>query len=127
MARAVEEWIGKTDDTPVPDRVRLRVFDKHNGRCYICTRKILAGEYWEADHIHALVNGGPNRESNLAPACCNCCRPKTATDVAEKSAVATKRKKHILPHESKGRLRSRNSFRSTPSNARDVNADLEEA
>ncbi len=34
-------------------------------------------------------------ESNLAPACRNCCYGKTAEDVAEKSMVARKRQKHL--------------------------------
>lgn len=97
MSRSVEEWIGKTDDQVPPPRVRLRVFDAANGRCHVCSRKILAGEYWQCDHTHALVNGGRNAEGNLAPACRNCCYSKTAEDVAEKSAIADKRKKFILP------------------------------
>jgi hypothetical protein len=46
-----------------------------------------------------LVNGGRNAESNLAPACRNCCYTKTAEDVAEKSEIADKRKKFILPRD----------------------------
>lgn len=99
MSRSTEEWIGKTDDAVPPPRVRIRVFDAHGGCCYLCGRKISAGEYWQNDHITALCNGGANRENNLAPACRNCCYAKTAEDVAEKSAVADKRKKHILPKE----------------------------
>lgn len=99
MTREVPEWIGKDDNTVPPPRVRLRVFDAAGGKCHCCGRKIMAGEYWQADHVIALCNGGANRESNLAPACRNCCYSKTAIDVAEKSAVADKRKKHILPKE----------------------------
>lgn len=95
MARSVDEWIGKDDDTVPPPRVRLRVFEAHDGRCYICTRKISAGEYWQADHVQALSNGGPNRESNLKPACRNCCYGKTAVDIAEKSKIYQKRSKHL--------------------------------
>lgn len=95
MSRSVEEWIGKTDDTVPPPRVRLRVFDSHNGRCYICTVKITAGSYWQCDHITALCNGGRNAESNLAPACRNCCYSKTAEDVSEKSKLNKKRSKHL--------------------------------
>ena len=40
MSRAVPEWIGKTPDTKVPPRVRLRVFEKHDGTCHISGRKI---------------------------------------------------------------------------------------
>lgn len=101
MPRTVEEWIGKTDDTSIPPRVRIRVFDRADGRCYICGRKICAGEYWEADHITALVNGGSNSESNLGAACSNCCYSKTARDIAEKSKVADTRKSFLLPKQGK--------------------------
>ncbi len=97
--RSCEEWIGASDDAVPPPRVRIRVFDIHGGKCHVCGRLIHAGEYWQQDHVIALCNGGENRESNLAPACRNCCYVKTAEDVAEKSDVADKRKKHILPKE----------------------------
>ena len=97
MSRSTEEWVGKDDDAVPPPRVRIRVFDNAKGCCYICGRKIAAGEYWQADHVIALCNGGANAESNLKPACRNCCYRKTAEDVAEKSALADKRKAHILP------------------------------
>jgi len=93
--RSTEEWIGRNDDDGPPPRVRLRVFERNAGRCYICTRQIRAGEYWEADHVIALCNGGENRERNLRPICRNCCKSKTAIDVAEKSKVAHIRSKHL--------------------------------
>lgn len=64
--RTLPEWIGATPDTPIPPRVRLRVFEAHGGVCYLSKRKIRAGEKWQADHVVALINGGENRESNLA-------------------------------------------------------------
>jgi 5-methylcytosine-specific restriction enzyme A len=97
MSRSIEEWAGKDDDAVPPPRVRLRIFDASQGRCHVCGRKIGAGEYWQCDHVIALINGGKNAESNLKPACRNCCYEKTAEDQAEKSDVADKRKKHILP------------------------------
>lgn len=100
MSRSVEIWIGATDDTIPPPRVRLRIFDAHEGRCHLCSAKINPGTYWQADHVIALCNGGRNSEDNLAPACRNCCYGKTAEDVAEKSKVAKIRKKHILPKQS---------------------------
>lgn len=95
MSRSVEEWVGKDDDAVPPPRVRIRVFDNTNGTCYLCKRKIFPGEYWQADHIIALCNGGGNCESNLSPACRNCCYTKTSEDVAQKSKLATLRKKHL--------------------------------
>lgn len=95
MSRSVPEWIGKTHDSPIPPRVRLRVFDRCMGICHLSGRKIGAGDSWDCDHIVALINGGEHRESNLAPAIRDKHREKTAEDVREKSIIARKRKKYI--------------------------------
>jgi 5-methylcytosine-specific restriction protein A len=92
--RAVEEWIGSSPDAKVPPRVRLRIFERHGGRCHISGRKIAPGEPWELEHVIALCNGGENRESNLAPALKDKHRIKTAADVAERAMIDRKRKAH---------------------------------
>ena len=66
--RKVKEWAGKTDDAMPPPLVRLRIFESTDGHCHICTRKILVGEKWEADHVEEIADGGENRESNMKPA-----------------------------------------------------------
>lgn len=93
--RSVPEWIGKTPDTKVPDRVRLRVFEKYQGKCYLSGRKIGPADKWDLEDIVALINGGENRESNKAPALKDKHKEKTARDVAEKSRIARKRSKHL--------------------------------
>jgi 5-methylcytosine-specific restriction endonuclease McrA len=100
--RSVEEWKGKTPDTPVPDRVRVRVFDREEGRCHCCRRLIRTGEHWTLEHRKAMINGGENRENNLCLTCDWCLSEKNAADVAEKSTVYGKRLKHILPKEHRG-------------------------
>jgi 5-methylcytosine-specific restriction protein A len=95
MSRSVPEWIGKTDDSTIPPRVRLRVFERHGGICHLAGRKIMPGEPWDCDHVIALVNGGEHRESNLAPALRDKHREKTAEDVAEKATVGRKRMKSL--------------------------------
>jgi 5-methylcytosine-specific restriction endonuclease McrA len=95
MARTIEPWIGKTDDKPIPPRVKLRVFERAKGICHICQRAIQAGERWDAEHVIAVINGGANAESNLLPAHKACHPKKTAADLKEKSKVAAVRKKHI--------------------------------
>lgn len=95
MTRSVPEWIGKTPDAKIPPRVRLRVFERHSGKCHLSGRKIMAGEPWDCDHIVALVNGGEHRESNLAPALRSKHREKTAEDVAVKSKTYRMRAKHL--------------------------------
>jgi 5-methylcytosine-specific restriction endonuclease McrA len=95
MSRSVPEWIGKTADSAIPPRVRARVFERAGGICHISGRKIMPGEPWDCDHIVALINGGENRESNLAPALRDRHREKTAADAREKADVARTRKKHL--------------------------------
>jgi len=87
-ARSVPEWIGATPDAQPPLRVKLRVFERHNGVCHVAKRKIRAGEPWECDHILAIINGGENRESNLAPILKDKHKAKTAADVRTKSKTA---------------------------------------
>jgi 5-methylcytosine-specific restriction endonuclease McrA len=93
--RSVEEWIGKTDDTPVPPRVRLRVFEKYNGVCYLSGRKILPGDAWEVEHIKALSLGGEHREGNMAPALVAPHKAKTAIDRKMKAKNDRVRKRHL--------------------------------
>lgn len=95
MSRATDEWVGKTDDTPIPPRVKLRVFEAHGGVCYLSKRKIRAGEPWDCDHVIAIINGGENREANLAPALRDKHREKTKADVAEKSLTARRKIKNL--------------------------------
>lgn len=95
MPRSVEEWIGRTDDTPAPPRVRLRVFERCEGKCGRCGRKIGAGEKWTLEHVIALINGGANREGNMDVTCDWCLPAKNAADVAEKSKVANVKAKHL--------------------------------
>jgi 5-methylcytosine-specific restriction endonuclease McrA len=91
MPRSLTEWIGKTDDTPIPPRVKLRIFDKHQGRCAECDRKITGRLRAVFDHALALINDGSNAESNLRLLCNECHAPKTAEDVREKSTIYNKR------------------------------------
>lgn len=93
--RSVDEWIGATDDTPAPPRVRLRVFERHDGICHLSGRKIRPGEKWELEHIKALCNGGENRESNLAPALVAEHKTKTAADRRQKARTDRIRKRHL--------------------------------
>lgn len=102
--RSVPIWRGKTDDAAVPPRVRLRIFEREHGRCWISHRKIMPGDAWDLDHRVALINGGSHSEDNLFPALRDKHRAKTADDVAEKSKVYRVRAKHLgIRSKSKGR------------------------
>lgn len=91
MSRSVPLWVGKSDDAKVPPRVRLRILEAHDHRCWISGREILPGELWDLDHKVALCNGGRHAEDNLAPALRDKHRKKTALDVREKKITVRKK------------------------------------
>jgi 5-methylcytosine-specific restriction enzyme A len=93
--RSTEEWIGSSPDAKVPPRVRLRIFNRCNGVCYLSKRTIRAGEAWELEHKIALCNGGEHREFNMAPALVEPHKVKTKADREEKKIIDRKRKKHL--------------------------------
>ena len=82
--RSIPEWIGKTDDTAPPPRVKLRIFENHGGCCNGCKRKLYPGDLVEFDHIKPLWDGGENRESNIQPMCLGCHKPKTAAEARQR-------------------------------------------
>ncbi len=94
--RSVPEWIARSDDSPIPDRVRVRVFSRYLGRCQCgCGHVIVAGERWDCDHRVALINGGEHREYNLVPLLVAHHKAKTRSDIATKSLTYRKRKAHL--------------------------------
>lgn len=97
MTRAVPEWIGRSSNTHIPARVRIRVINAQQDRCGCgCGVKLgMAGEAIDIDHMIALINGGENRESNLQALRRPCHQMKTGKDVAEKSLTARRRAKAL--------------------------------
>lgn len=115
MSRSVPEWIGKTPDSRAPPHVRLRIFERYHGVCHWSGITIRPGDNWDVDHVKALINGGENRESNMAPILRG--KPhkeKTAADVAEKSKVYRKRAKHIGLKAPRVKIQSRGFEKSEP-------------
>jgi 5-methylcytosine-specific restriction protein A len=94
MPRDVPEWIGETPDTPVPLRVRMRVYEARGGKCACCGVPI-AGKPWEIDHSIPLIHGGKNRESNLQPLLTEHHRIKTHADVQTKARTARIKAAHL--------------------------------
>lgn len=93
--RSVDEWFGKTDDTPPPPRVKARIW-KRDPNCVGCG--LPTNDSYRKpifDHRVALCNGGSNREQNLQIICAGCHRVKTQTDVAVKASTARRMKKRL--------------------------------
>lgn len=101
--RSVPEWVAKTHDTAIPARVKVRVFEKYKGICYLSGRKILAGDKWEVEHIIALANGGEHRENNLAPALVEPHKEKTKADRKITAKINRVRKKHLGLDQARGK------------------------
>lgn len=93
MSRELPEWIADNDNQAIPARVRVRVFEKHGGKCAICTLPIVGKLRPAIDHIQAIINGGKNRERNLQLLCVPCHAGKTKADVRQKSTEYRKRMK----------------------------------
>lgn len=95
VVRSTPEWIGKTDDTPIPQRVQDRVCAKSNDACVTCSRRVGGKLKPEIDHTIPLILGGKNRESNLQLLCNECHGLKTKRDVKIKAKVARVRQKDL--------------------------------
>lgn len=95
QGRSVQEWIGKNPDSKIPDAVRLRVFDRFHGKCYLSDKKIMPGDLWDVEHIKPLEEGGEHRESNFAPALKAPHKIKTAEEGARRSKADAVKKKHL--------------------------------
>ncbi len=96
MTRSLPEWIGSGPDAKIPDRVRVRIFQRYDGICQCgCARRIAAGEPWDAEDEIAIINGGERRESNLRPFLAEHHPAKTKRDVAIKSKTYRMAKRHL--------------------------------
>lgn len=98
--RAVDEWVGRTPDSQVPARVKLRVFARYEGRCHISGQKISPGDAWDVEHVNPLRSALPgephlNRESNLAPALRAVHREKTGQENSDGSKADRVRAKFL--------------------------------
>jgi hypothetical protein len=110
MSRAVPEWIGATADTKIPDRVKLRIWDREGGICYLTGRNLQAGEY-DFEHVTPLAlwtgDGHGNRESNLRLAYRPAHREKTKQDRKVQAKSDRIRKKHLGIQQPKSKWPSR--------------------
>jgi 5-methylcytosine-specific restriction enzyme A len=85
MPRSVPEWVGRTDDARVPDRVKLRILQRQRdeqGRpiCPDCGMPIVPGSGVEFDHEIPLIDGGRHAELNLRAVHRRCHKAKTARE-----------------------------------------------
>lgn len=89
------EWIADHPDQAIPKTVKLRIWEREKGRCYLSGRKIMPGDAYEFEHVIALANGGEHRETNIRLALKDAHKAKTAQDVKVAAKIRRQRLKHI--------------------------------
>lgn len=105
MPRSIEEWRGKDDNAPIPQRVKLRVFEREGRLCRICGLPIEVGDGVDFHHDPPLADGGEHRESRIFPVHRRCHRMQTAREAlarAESRATVAhhygiSRPRHVMP------------------------------
>jgi len=87
----------KRKELSVPERARL--FALADGRCQGCTRKIPAGDDWDADHVISLANGGTNAFPDNWQVLCSWCHDGEKTPADNSRAAKNKRvyAQHVVP------------------------------
>jgi 5-methylcytosine-specific restriction protein A len=95
MPRAATEWIATHPDQKIPERIKLRIWAREGGVCYLTGRKIMPGDARDFDHKIALINGGQHREFNIFPVLRDKHKEKTKADIAEKATIAAIQAKHL--------------------------------
>lgn len=94
MSRSVPEWIAKHDDQAIPERVKLRIWERENGTCHITGQKIRPGDKYDFEHVKALADGGEHKESNLCLALRGAHRKKTAEEATQRAKVRQRTKRY---------------------------------
>ena len=91
--RTVPPWVGKTPDAAIPDRVKLRIWAREEGRCSITGLKIDARkDAYEWEHRIALCNGGSHSEDNIVLVLKAAHKAKTAADLKTRAKIDRLRK-----------------------------------
>ena len=93
--RDVPEWIGATANSAPPDWVKLRIFRRYEGRCYLSGKKIMPGDAWEVEHIKPVHLKGENRERNMAPALKDAHGEKTSREHTARAKADRIARKHL--------------------------------
>ena len=93
--RSRPEWIGKTDNSPVPPRVKLRIIERQDNKCALTGRIFRPGDKIEFDHKTALFLHGEHRENNLQAVLAEAHQNKTRAQAHIKAKIMRVCKKHL--------------------------------
>lgn len=77
---------------------RARLFALAEGHCQKCTRKIPAGDDWDADHIIPLATGGTNAFPDNWQVLCSWCHDDKSADDNSRAAKSKRvYAQHVVP------------------------------
>lgn len=94
--RSVDEWVGRTPDAKIPDRVIVRIFERQGGKCAITGVRLRPGHY-QADHVIPLAAGGRHAESNIQLITGLAHQEKTRDDAKVIAKARRQQRRHVLP------------------------------
>lgn len=114
MTRAVPEWRGRTDDSPLPTKVKLRVLEREGRICRICGNPIAPGDGCDFHHDPPLADGGEHRESRIFPVHRKCHRLITAREAQQRAESRATIASHYGLKKPRQQLRSRGFDKAAP-------------
>lgn len=93
--RSVSEWIATHPDQAIPKSVKLRIWEREDGRCYLTGIRINAlKDEFEYEHVIALAHGGQHRESNIKLALKDAHKAKSKADAGVTAKIRRVSLKH---------------------------------
>lgn len=95
MARTVDDWVGRTDDSMPPPRVKDRIRERQGNKCALTGVTLGSDEKVQYDHIVPLWLGGANTESNLQAVTAEAHKKKTKAEATVRAKCNRVRKKHL--------------------------------
>ncbi len=96
MARTVDEWIGKTDDSMPSDACKRRILGRQGWKCALTGVAFTDGVRAEYDHITPLWLGGENRETNLQAITAKAHTAKTKNEATVRAKVNRNQIKRVM-------------------------------
>jgi len=94
MPRSSSTWHSDNHDAAIPQRVKLRVFERDNRICFLCGQPIRTSDGLDFHHRKPLIDGGEHSEANLVPVHRKCHRLQTAREAQERAEARATVKHH---------------------------------
>lgn len=95
MARTVDEWIGKTDDSAPSEACKRRIVARQDGVCALTGKPFTPKDRPQFDHKVPLWLGGENRESNLHAIIDEAHKAKTKAEAKVRAQVNARQSSHL--------------------------------